>query len=332
MLTEDVLLQKEPAALRAGQSQSAPEDAGAAESKKLRCVYLCSAPHSGSTLLACLLGAHPQVSTVGEFGATFNSHGKCSCGVPYDECDVWKRWRNDARHDGLELELGNLGVNLEPRDADRIGDLFYYHFPLKVLDGLRDRFFARSGSRWKAAATVVDRYYHLARLLCRQQETNVFLDTTKNAYQIRFLAADPRIDLKMIALVRDGRGVTNSLINREKWTPERSVGTWTWANRNIARAAKYLPRENVLWLRLEDLCHEPEAMLDRLQRFCGATPCLTLDASNTSERHVIGNSMRLSFDGRIKLDEKWRTSLSAENLALFERRAGKLNRRLGYSD
>lgn len=32
--------------------------------------YLSSAPHAGSTTIVLLLGAHPEVSTVGEFGAT----------------------------------------------------------------------------------------------------------------------------------------------------------------------------------------------------------------------------------------------------------------------
>jgi len=44
-----------------------------------------------------------------------------------------------------------------------------------------------------------------------------------------------------------------------------------------------------------------------------------------------GNPARFSLSGGIRPpDERWRSSLSAEQLAHFERIAGTLNRALGY--
>jgi hypothetical protein len=40
--------------------------------------------------------------------------------------------------------------------------------------------------------------------------------------------------------------------------------------------------------------------------------------------------MRLDRDSEIKLDERWKTALTASELAIFERTAGSLNRNLGY--
>lgn len=42
--------------------------------------------------------------------------------------------------------------------------------------------------------------------------------------------------------------------------------------------------------------------------------------------------MRIMFDGEIRLDAKWQTELTPEQLAYFNKRAGWLNRRLGYID
>jgi len=40
--------------------------------------------------------------------------------------------------------------------------------------------------------------------------------------------------------------------------------------------------------------------------------------------------LRLKPDAKIEVNEKWRTALTAADLATFERIAGGLNRQLGY--
>ena len=54
-----------------------------------RLFYILAASHSGSTLLAMLLGSHPDVCTAGELKAA--SVGdvdayRCSCGAPILQC------------------------------------------------------------------------------------------------------------------------------------------------------------------------------------------------------------------------------------------------------
>ena len=72
-----------------------------------------------------------------------------------------------------------------------------------------------------------------------EQKASIFLDTTKNPFQVKLLSQHPSIDLKVIGLVRDGRAVTWSLINKEKWSLQQSVATWLWSNRNIKRVCKH---------------------------------------------------------------------------------------------
>lgn len=55
-----------------------------ADGPEMTYVYLQSVEHSGSTLIACLVDAHPEVTGVGEFGTPFSPQGNCSCGAPVD--------------------------------------------------------------------------------------------------------------------------------------------------------------------------------------------------------------------------------------------------------
>ena len=42
--------------------------------------------------------------------------------------------------------------------------------------------------------------------------------------------------------------------------------------------------------------------------------------------------MRLKSTSEIRLDEKWRKTLSPEDLAVFDRVAGPMNRKYGYDE
>jgi len=58
-----------------------------------------------------------------------------------------------------------------------------------------------------------------------------------------------------------------------------------------------------------------------------------LDFRHTAHHILNGNDMRLGTGSEIQCDERWRTELSAVDLAYFERvGGGALNRRLGYLD
>jgi hypothetical protein len=165
------------------------------------------------------------------------------------------------------------------------------------------------------------------------ENSSVFLDTTKNPYQVRFLAQYGQgIRLKLIALVRDGRAVINSLMDKENYTPERAIAGWLWSNRMLDRAARYLPAVDVFRLKLEDLCSDPKATLAEICSFLGIEGDAPFERADKSQRHIVGNQMRHTFNGQIRQDEAWRKQLTPDLLGLFERRAGWLNRRYGYRD
>lgn len=302
--------------------------------EKLRMVYLTSVEHSGSTLVACLLGGHPQVMTVGEFGTPFPKDGKCSCGSLYQDCAFWQKWADLAEQKNVPFDLGNFNINILP---DRVGgfweDLFYYQFPLKTFDRIRDALYLLLPKRNNIVISKINKSFKLAKILCDANGASVFLDTTKNPLQIRFLSQHHQIDLKIICLVRDGRAVMNSLLTKEKnYTPESAVNSWLWGIRNMERTQRhYVDRSQVYFLKLEEICQQPDLKLTELLHFVGVKKDGVEFNYSQAKRHIVGNRMRLFFDGTIKRpDEAWRSELSEENLALFESKAGEINRKYGY--
>lgn len=306
-----------------------PTKSGAAP---LTYVYLCSAPHSGSTLLACLLQSHPEISSVGEYGATFDPQTlHCSCGVYAAVCPFWSRWAEAARREGIEFTIGDLGVSVES-DPDRslLARLYYGQFPVHGLNIIRNWLYPSWTQLQRRSTAVIDKSIRLARLLCRMEGTNVFLDTTKTPLQVRFLARRGDVRVKAISLTRDGRGVVNSLMRHYGTPLDAAIDSWLWAIRNQERAARWLPPENVWHLRIEDLWSDPAACIQSLYAFCGVDPSFTPDSFDPAQRHIVGNGMRMAFTGQIRTDHRWKTEMAPAAQARFEQRAGRVNRSLGY--
>jgi hypothetical protein len=313
------------------------QEAGTQPQDRFTYAYLLSAPHSGSTLIACLLGAHPQVSTVGEIGTDFNPNDPwtewCGCGHRYVDCPFWKRWGKAAQAEGIDFELGKLNVGIRPSvDGGLFEKIYYYYFAAKVPAWIRDHLYGPLTPWDKRARGRLDKSIRLVQLLCRMEQTRVFFDSTKNPYQARFLSQRSDIKLKLIWLIRDGRGVLNSLIKRHNYVPLVAVRGWMWHNRLAERIiGTYVNPSDVFRLRLEDLCKDVEGTRHALFRFLGVDENVVLDYTDRNHYHLLGNDMRTQFNGTVRSDESWRQELAPENLALFQRLGAPMNAYLGYT-
>ena len=106
----------------------------------------------------------------------------------------------------------------------------------------------------------------------------------------------------------------------------------TWTSGNIS--ARDPETGNVVikpsGVRYEDLCREADEILRSIFRLVNLDPASAGSDFLSVSHHILGNAMRLKSTGEIRLDEKWRTSLASEQLAVFDRLGGPLNRRFGY--
>ena len=90
--------------------------------------------------------------------------------------------------------------------------------------------------------------------------------------------------------------------------------------------------DRMLTVRYEDLCDDPLRETNRILEFAGLTPLDELAYPiEPNDRHLLGNAMRLKSIDAVRSDEKWRDSLSAQDLKLFHARAGSIQARYGYS-
>ncbi len=299
-------------------------------------VYLGGASYTGSTMLGLFLASHPQVTTVGEVALKYPVGFPCSCGLPYNKCSFWTDWQQRVEREGLPFEIGNLDINLQPRPGTGLGEsLFYYEFPFWWVNSIRNWIFHFSPlyRRWYVPAKdAINRSRLYAQILCEREKASVFLDLGKNPYQIRFLADDPQVNFKVIYMVRDARAQINSNMKREGRTLEEAVSVYKWTSRNLERdIAHYVRPENVYRIRYEDFCDDTDNMMKSLYRFLNLEPFSVADiAINHKQFHIISNTLRESFSGILKREERWRTELTQAQQDYIIKKIGKINRFYGY--
>jgi hypothetical protein len=238
----------------------------------------------------------------------------------------------------------------DSRIATKLLGPLYRRPALELLRDIGLRLFSRWPNRIpeiirtnEILVEVIIEYYH-ARL---------FVDKGNRALRLKYLLRIPSFDLKVIRLVRDGRGVALTYMDPAGYADAKdpalrsggSGGQREDERLSMAQAAHQWRRcneeaENVLcglspsqWIdvRYEELCKDTEKTLRRLFEFLGLDFSKRAREFRTVEHHVVGNGMRLDTPSQISLDERWRSVLTEEELRVFDREAGKMNRRYGYA-
>lgn len=296
--------------------------------------YVASPSYSGSTLLTFLLGTHPDVSTVGEMKgrlyATLDVPKRCSCGSALVDCPFWNEVRRRLEARGVACDLRDLDTYFHAPASRVVDALLRARVRGPLFEALRD-----AGLRvWPGArrelARLVERNRALADVVCEIQGGRVLLDSSKDAVRLELLADSGAFDLRVLHLLRDGRGTANSFRKRDGFPVARGARRWRTAHESFLALFERLPRESVLRVHYEDLARDPRATVDAVLAFLGLpTGGASLDW-RAAEHHVFGNEMRLAGSSEIRLDESWRSELSAADLAAFHREAGALNRACGY--
>jgi hypothetical protein len=304
--------------------------------ERLPVVFVAGSGHTGSTLLALVLDSHPEIACVGESsikpqivrrGAALQQ--PCSCGALIPECPFWQ---------AVFKHVTDQGHDFGP--AKWTGD---YRFTNRVAQRLLSRACGskpgRALVRWSADhLPVYSRRIHEAdavnvafiRAVLDVSGARVFADTSKRMWRLVHLMRLSELDLKLVLLVRDVRGYAASAKRRWGVPVRDSARTWLRDQQSIMEVASRFEPSRVLRLRYEDLCGRTEAAQRDLWAFCGVTCAPTQLTIDATRHHVLGNAMRLGGEKPIRLDDRWRETLDASEIAGALAVAGSLNGALGY--
>ncbi len=277
------------------------------------------------------MGMHPEVATVGELTGPARRLDlrtyPCSCGKLFQEDPFWQDVATAVNQYGLLYSLDNyLDTRFELSKNLVLQRILAGSFRSTFLEKFRDNLvFTLWPAKLRRLNEQANRNELFARAILEVSGKSIFLDTSKDPMRIHYLQLAPNIDLYVIHLVRDVRGVVTSILSRHPETNVKgAVRSWIAREKNIQRQLQAIPPTRQIQVHYEDLVTDTLPTLNKLLRFVGAAPVEAVGDYRETEHHILGNRMRKRQSSEIKLDEKWRTALSEKQLKLISQMVGAL--------
>jgi hypothetical protein len=277
---------------------------------------VCGCGRSGSTLLDRMLGRLPGHVSVGEVEKFWvyglkNDH-LCSCGRPFSECEFWSGGGVRGLGPGRADDIDRI---LSLRHALRMRHLLQIVFPR-----------CRSHSYARRLASYLGVWCRVLEAIRDVSGGEVIVDSSKVPHPLFALHQLEEINLRVVHLVRDSRGVAYSC-GRKKPALEHpgsrrnikrsgplaaSLGWLTW---NALAEGYRRHGGEVIRLRYEDLIENPRMQLERITKMNGdgaeAFDFIEGNRVSLGSGHLLGgNPMRFQHgELPLSLDEEWRRNM-----------------------
>ncbi|MBI4773114.1 MAG: sulfotransferase [Deltaproteobacteria bacterium] len=303
---------------------------------KVTVAYIVGAGRSGSTVLDTILGNHSEVESVGELCNLVRSAwlgpDYCACGARGSECPFWSEVRLDW--------IRRTGAS-DLKEFKKLEDVFE-----------RSRFFSRllRGSFARKAEFQVYSNYavSLFQAISEVSGKRIIVDSSKIPARAFALSRMPGVDLKLIHLVRDPRGLARSLQKAFRKNLRSGVArdmrpfpVWRvplpWIRVNVCSSwlVKRVGPGRGLTIRYEDLMADHRGTLEKLGKLMGLgyEPVIrTIDSGGSMKvgHTIAGNRVRMAGSIRLQADVEWVQKLSDREKALVRTLAGWHMRKYGY--
>lgn len=314
---------------------------GAAPTGRSPVVYIAGYGRSGSTLLERMLGTVPGWVNVGEINDMFRRMVRfdelCGCGERFSACPFWQAVGQRA-FGGWSPSLVDEAVALQHQVARQ------RHLPSMAVPGVAARAYRSALARY---GEIHARMY--AAVLA-ESGGQVVVDASKGAAQALAVSRDERIDLRIVHLIRDARGVSFSWAKQNvqrphgegpratmhRFAPAETALRWSLLQAEIGATKRLVPASTLV--RYEDLVSRPEETLTRIVTELGfpvpegglsSIDGTTVDLPVT--HGLSGNPSRFRAGPQaLRADEQWRRDMPRPQRALTTVLASAALLRYGY--
>ena len=304
----------------------------------VRVVYVMGCGRSGSTMLDTLLGNHPSIESVGEAChvplRAWMSNGYCACGTRSEVCEFWvdvhERWRQRVGADPVE-EYATMIHELESRRV---------WLPALAREARRPESRFRQYLRMTGA---------LMEAIREVSGKPVIVDSSKRPARALALSMIPQVDLRVVHLIRDCRGVAWSgkkrfVVDEKGGVSRNDPGKEVWkmsmiwgiSNVLSSWVRRKLPSSHSIQVRYEDYVTNPEDALTRIGRLIDLDMSPVVQAVAAQQpmqigHTIAGNRLRMSQGIHLRPDTEWISKLSNQDRRRCWILAGWLMKQYGYT-
>ena len=260
-----------------------------------------SSGHSGSTLTNLILGTSKNAFSLGEIDnfQSFieekevmitkrkSSEYICDCGHKLNSCKYWKDIVKEVKVDKL--------FPRKQTSWQRVQSLINILLNVNTAKNYQDK-------------QLFSLYLKQAQKT-KGKQVNILIDSSKNIRRLHYLTKLKNIDLKVIWIVKDGRGVVRSYDKRKQhWIP--TYTSWVFLNMLTGVVFRRIKKKNKLRYSYDAFAQKPGQHLTTINKKFGTQVDLKnyVKQVNKEQYHNFeGNMMRQRQLKAITYDQSWKT-------------------------
>ncbi len=271
--------------------------------EKINIIYLLGAAHSGSTLIGNFFERFEDVHTLGEMANYMafrdqKGHNKynlkrkynCTCGVTLDKCPFWSKV--------IGKDQGKFVIKKKYTFFENLMTIIRLFMPFRTK-----------------RKEKINSDYALFKILKHQTGAKYLFDISKDPRRLLDLYEDPRFNITVIYLVRDGRAYANSYNKKSRSDiglkrKNFFVGLFEWIFINMI-SIRILKKYRLPYIHISyDLfCQEPKQYFNKFNEFMKFDDNI-IELNNSSSPEIIhqisGNMYSIDNLQEIKYDQQWR--------------------------
>lgn len=286
----------------------------------IKVLYIAGEGRSGSTIMGNVLGEIDGFFFIGEAISIWHHfliHNRlCACGVPANNCPTWQK-------------ILNIAFNLKVVDAHKMekqGKTYARNrFLWKILLS------NRTNKLHKEVAEYLHHTKNLYHGISIGTNTEVIVDSSKKPTYAFLLNMIPSIEVYILHLVRDSRGVAHSwgkgkiqqqvsdeVIYMHQFTPLKSAWRWNISNLLTELLLRH-PPQNFLTIRYEDFVEEPAKTLSKVLQLLNLSernfPIRAHNQAHLTTNHAIWGNPNRFLTGNITLrhDREWQQTMPTKS-------------------
>jgi hypothetical protein len=300
--------------------------------RKLKVIYIAGYGRSGTTLLDIALGQQPGVFAAGEVTAlprhVWKNREFCACHQRADACAFWgpmvRSWLKDrpaGAMEGYGRRLARSEWLVDPR-----------------------RWFWRFGLSRNARA-YREETSDLFGKIAETSGASTIVDSSKLPGRASVLMSIGNIELYVVHVVRDGRGVCWSMMKPYKRSVEaglqketrpkslwQTAFRWFTVNLGAEIVRLRLPRKRSMRVRYEDFVVDPAATVKSIMQLVGIDYTAPRHGADVikPQHQIAGNRRRMDEEIVISKDIGWTANMPRAAQSMFGALTAPLLLRYGY--
>jgi len=284
--------------------------------KKNKVLYFTGFWYSGATILGRSVVSSNQAMYVGEirdfWTKGLHKNEKCSCGDSFEDCGFWQKVRDEYFKSFPSMDIKKITQDLH--ELEKTSNYFKLRKYLKNM---------KNDHIKELLNTYLTHTEKLYEIISEISGKNIIVDSSRLPARLLALSGSEKIDFYPVYIIRDPRGVINSLIKKDirdygknRHSIFKHILIWIVKNLLSLDSLKKLNSNNTMYLSYKSFTRYPAEVFEKLGKNLNCLIVYEKENENVSLQlepgHVFTGNRSRHEVGKINITEdiKWMKELS----------------------